>query len=345
MPTVIGLNLTPGAIAAADYDTAQTPAWGGEREVYLTTQTPLFLGIATLTADATISYEYINKPVSRALTGTVSSTASTNVLTGTGTKFRAELAIGDIIIIESVREAQVVAGISSDTSLTTVASTLLSHTDDAAAVHQPIVAFVMTGLRSANVAAAVSFGTIGSSVFTGSFTPAAYAQNQTFDFAAGRGVELVSEDFATVFTSLIVPTVTLAKRGSKFGLIQLPSLGAFRHVGCTTSKDIVVPVRGSKSISCGLDSSRFVKPGKTSEGKLTIKAKDAGEEDGLHRFKGLKCVAMIQTTKEESVLTSRQFCPNFTPSMSISNPDSDGEADQSAEGMFQHLITLVAPGS
>ncbi len=54
---------------------------------------------------------------------------------------------------------------------------------------------------------------------------------------------------------------------------------------------------------------------------------------------------MVETSKEERVITARQFFTNFVPGAKITNPDADGEAEINGEGMFQHMITLVAPGS
>src|SRR5512135_3316041 len=45
-------NLTPDAIAQADYGIANGPALGAERDVFLTAKPSLFLGILTFKSDA-----------------------------------------------------------------------------------------------------------------------------------------------------------------------------------------------------------------------------------------------------------------------------------------------------
>lgn len=54
--------LTPAEIDAADYPIAQNPSLGGELNVWLTTKLPRLIGIAFLSGDATVQYEYINLP-------------------------------------------------------------------------------------------------------------------------------------------------------------------------------------------------------------------------------------------------------------------------------------------
>lgn len=56
-------NLLPGEIAVVDYELAQTPVWGAEREAFLSPHNSLLLGIATMSAVGVVSYEFINVPV------------------------------------------------------------------------------------------------------------------------------------------------------------------------------------------------------------------------------------------------------------------------------------------
>jgi hypothetical protein len=73
MPVTI--NLTPAAIAVADYPTAQTPALGGEMEVYLSAKPSYLLGTAQLTADGVLQYKYVGVPSSNTTPGPIVMTA------------------------------------------------------------------------------------------------------------------------------------------------------------------------------------------------------------------------------------------------------------------------------
>lgn len=200
----------------------------------------------------------------------------------------------------------------------------------------PIVCFVQGELKS-DSSPVITFGDL-----TGTFTPAEWARNKSFNFAASRAVELTGPG-VTVISETTVPTITNAKRGGSLILMQLPTLTDFNLVGATTSADIDIPSATGKNIAEGLNSSRWSKRGKTSEGKLKISGYDYGEDDGLNRFRGVTCVAMIETKKDGSVLTCRQFATNYIPGGKQTNPVGDSETVLDAEGTYQSLITLVAP--
>jgi hypothetical protein len=332
-------NLTPTAINSLDYDTAQGPTLGAERELYLTAQPQLLLGIATLSTTGVVSYEYINSQISKTLTGTVSKDG-TDTVTGSGTAFLTEVRAGDRILIPGTADELLwVESVESNTSLTLVDAAVNTASAQTATSYPdyPVLAFVMNELK-ADAASVITIGDL-----SGTMSPVSYSANTSFNFPAGRGVELVGAG-TTLITSAVVPTVTNAKRGSKIGFVQVPKLEDFVLIRNTRSKDVTIPVKQSKAIASGLNSSRYTKPGVTVAGNLKVSALDQNWDDGIARFFGTKCVAMLATVKEERILTDRSFLVNYTPGASSANPDADNESTVDCDGAFQYMAVLPTPG-
>jgi hypothetical protein len=334
MPITVATNLTPPAISQFDYSLVQAPAQGGEKEVFLSAEPSFYLGIILMTGTGQLRYEAINAQYSRPLTGTL--TCAVGAVTGTGTKFMTEVSVGDLITIDGQTAHQVTA-VASDLALTIDGTQAATDKQGRVYPAWPIVAVVLNDLK-ADAAAKVTLQGL-----TADIKPVSYSSNQTFNFPASRGVELIGPQ-TDIITVTSVPTVTAAKRGARIGIVQLPPYSSFRHVGDTTSKDIAVPVKTAKAISRGMDTSRYVKPGKTTEGKLKISARDMGADEGIARFLGVKCVAMLETMSEEQVLRERQFMTSYVPNANQTNPDAEAESGLECDGAFQHMITLPAPG-
>lgn len=344
----VELNLTPNAISAHDYSVVQAPAQGGEKDVYLSAEPSFYLGIILMTATGVLKYEPINAQYSKPLTGTVEVAAgSLTTVVGTDTAFDDEVAVDDwvsIVVGTTVehRKVSIVTDVTDATHITVSSafSGAVAAGDTSARVFPqwPIVAVVLNDLK-ADAAAKVTLNGL-----EGTFTPVSYSSNQSFNFPASRGVEMVGTQSGVILTTS-TPTVTNAKRGARVGIVQLPPYSSFRVVGDTTSKDIAVPTKQAKAISRGMDSTRYVKPGKTTEGKLKINARDMGADEGIARFLGVKCVAMLETLSEEQVLRERQLMTSYIPSANQTNPDAEAESGLECDGFFQHMITLPAPGA
>src|SRR5262245_16692121 len=333
----ISINLTPATIPSADYVIAQGPSLGMERDAYLTAEPFLWLGQAHMTATGVLEYEAINGQLNSALTGTMTGTISTTAVNGVGTLFTTEVEVGDLIKLGS--EIKQVATVTSDTALVVESAWAATHTAVAGTVYPswPIVAFVYTEVK-ADAAPVITLGHLSATL-----APVGYAANQSFNFSASRGVEMTrGTEPTSVITTATVPTITNARRGGRIAFVQLPKRAHFSLVATTNEKNITLPIRAAKAIASGFDATRYVKPGRTTEGKLRITSKDLTDDDGLRRFMGQRCVAMIETKKEELVITSRSFLTNFVPGASQTNPDGDGESMIECEGFFQHLVTVVA---
>lgn len=181
---------------------------------------------------------------------------------------------------------------------------------------------------------------------TGSFSPVGWASNQTFNFQVGRGVELTGT-FVNP-TSSSVPTLSLTPgagmlRGSQFNIVELPSYSDFVLAGCTTERSVTVPSRASKNIACGMEASEWTTPGMTSQGELEITGLNQGPDDGLLRFAGVKCQAMLVGLREERLETFRAICTDWTGTARTPYPTGDSESTVTLSGAFSRYIVFPAP--
>lgn len=192
----------------------------------------------------------------------------------------------------------------------------------------------------------VAADTITYAGLTGSFTPVGWSSNTTFDFPVGRAVELTGTYAAP--TSSSVPTLSLTpgagmKRGSQFAIIELPAYADFVLAGCTTERNISVPSRGSKNIPCGMEASEWTTPGMTTPGELSITGVNQGPDDGLIRYAGVKCQAMVCAWKESRIETFRAICTDWTPQLTTAYPTGDTEATAALSGAFSKFVMFPAP--
>lgn len=199
----------------------------------------------------------------------------------------------------------------------------------------PILAVVYNRLTSDD-RAYVTYAGLG-----GGFLAPGYVADQSYSFPGGKAVELTGT-FSTP-TSATTASMTNGSVGDKIVLVEMPALTAFNYVGCTKDKSTKIPTATSKGIDCQLNTNRWVTQGKRESGELTVNGLDHGPDTGLMRIRGLKCVAMIDANKEDAVKTSRTFCIDWTPSLTNSDPDGDGESTIAATGMFSIVAILSAP--
>jgi len=347
MPAVIK-NLTPPVIPQIDYPVVQRPALGGEMDVFITSKPSRVLGILTVVdegggiASVTISAG-----------GTGFSTGDAVTFTGGGGSGGAGTVVQSGGIITSIlitnqgsgyTSVPSVAVAGSGTGETLVAVLTVQDTDyefintPNAISTGPILAVVKNELR-ADAAAVVTYAGI-----SGIFQATQWARIQnSFNFPTGKSVELIGTFTQPLSTD--VPTITNAKRGSTVVLLEMPFLADFFHVGCTNSKKIKFPVRGSKAIACQLESSKWTVPGKTEVGTLEVVGLSENPDDGLQRFAGLKSTAMLKTRAESKIETNRTFVTDWTPMLDQDSPEADNEATQTVSGLFSLVAVLVAPGT
>jgi hypothetical protein len=207
----------------------------------------------------------------------------------------------------------------------------------------PIVAVAIDGGIQAAGAASPTITFSGGGGLTAAFTSVGWSANQTlFDFPAGRAVEFTGTTFPTSSSVNNLATSGM-KQGSKFAIIEMPFYADFLLAGCTNNRSIKVPSRNTKSIPCGMNKAEWTTPGMTQEGNLEVTGLQMGVDDGLSRFRGTKCQAMLPTVREGRLITQRDFILDWTGEADENYPEGDSEATVALKGMFSKMVVLIAP--
>lgn len=269
--------LTPATVGAADYSLVQSPALGGELEVWLTSKASRLLGSARLTADgsAGVVWKFVNLPSSASTPG-------------------------------------------------------------------PIVAVVTGGGITQKAADTITYAGL-----TGQFTPVGWSSNQgNYNFQVGRAVEL-DGTFANP-TSSSVPTLSQGAgngmlAGSQFEIWELPKATDFTLAGCTTDRQLTIPARGTKNIACGMNEAEWTVPGMVKVGQLEITGLNQGFDDGLLRFIGVRCQAMLVEKKDNRVTRMNAICTDWVGDCKAPYPSGESEATVQLTGQFSRFIALLAP--
>lgn len=201
----------------------------------------------------------------------------------------------------------------------------------------PIVAVALeSGIRQNAAASTITYAGL-----TGSFSPIGWAANRSFNFPTGRAVEL--DGTYAEPTSSSVPTVGAGMlQGSKFALVEMPALTDFVLAGCTNNRTIKVPARGTKNIPCGMNGARWTTSGLIKPGEMEITGLNQSIDDGLGRFLGLNCQAMLTAVRGGRLITQRTFCLDLTPEADIAMPEGESESTITARGQFSKMIVLPA---
>lgn len=205
----------------------------------------------------------------------------------------------------------------------------------------PIVAIAIGGGIFQAAADTITFAGL-----TGSFSPSGWSSITNFNFPVGRAVELAGT-YSTP-SSASVPTLGLSPgagmlAGSQFALMELPPWTSFILAGCTTSRNITVPSRGTKNIACGMNEAEWTVPGVVKAGMLEVDGLNQGWDDGLLRFSGVKCQAAIVILKEGRLTTSRAICVDWTGECKAPLPTGESEGTVSLSGSFSKLAAFPAP--
>ena len=140
-------------------------------------------------------------------------------------------------------------------------------------------------------------------------------------------------------------------RGEVMDQIQIPDFDPtdepkiWYNVGCTTERRLKLPTRMSKAIACQMESSKFVVPGKTEIGELSVTAYNQGHEEGLLRISGLKTTVMLRVFKESVLEVARIFIIDWTPTIERTDPAGEAESTVQATGLFSKFAAISAEGT
>jgi hypothetical protein len=173
---------------------------------------------------------------------------------------------------------------------------------------------------------------------TGIITVPLWARNKSTNFPVGKAGEGS------------IPG-TFGQRGDELVEVDIPGYDPaavtpiWFEIGALQEKNFKIPGRMSKPIADGLISAQWVTPGKTEIGELTISALDQGHEEGLRKIAGLKTTLMFATWHENVLEIARTFVLDWTPAVDPKNPASDGEAEDSATGIFSRMAVFTADGT
>ncbi|MDE2101798.1 MAG: hypothetical protein KGL39_31415 [Patescibacteria group bacterium] len=181
---------------------------------------------------------------------------------------------------------------------------------------------------------------------TATFAPPSRASNQGSNFGKGYAVDLQVQTGATRKIASItgVASIVGGSRGAKFSIYQLPELASYILVGATTEKKFNTKSRGAVGIDIGMLADAAIKLGKTKKGELTIDSKFGSMSDGLNRFDGARCTALLVGLKDEVLTEQNLVFTSYIPSVEVTAPEGDGESmANAATGKFADHLFFVAP--
>ncbi len=177
------------------------------------------------------------------------------------------------------------------------------------------------------------------------FAAPSYALNTGKEFQAGYATDVVPVDTTdNLFKTITSVTVVGGSRGVKAQIVTLPSItNDYVLVGCSTDKDFTTKARESKPIACGMNGSAFAKGGRSTVGTLTVNTKLFGFGDGLVRYNGKRCTAMLVGLKEDLVIQDRIVFTSYWPTVKPRIPDGDAEAMLEGTGNYIDVFYFCAP--
>lgn len=187
----------------------------------------------------------------------------------------------------------------------------------------------------------VTFADATTGTATATFTPPAWAKDQTFNFPQGFAVDLVGSGGNSAKGIKSVDggaTITGGQAGNRFEVVSLPNVKAqYIEIACMKANDPKLPVTKSVAIPCRYDGSSDVKKGRSEPGSLSIQSRYNVYGDGLLRLNGQRVTAMTEVWKEDQVLTERYVYEGWRPMANPKVGDGDAEMEVTAEGMFERF--------
>jgi hypothetical protein len=162
----------------------------------------------------------------------------------------------------------------------------------------------------------------------------ATAANVTVDIAG-----VVDRSGTKIRTVDSIASITGGADGNRFEVIAPPD--TFIDVQCTTDKNPGMPSPKPIAIPCGYNGARWIKKGRSEAPNLEVAAKYSSGADGLMRLNGHVVTAMLETRKEDRLLTERRIYGNWRPTITSRHPDGDAEATVTATGLYETYGVFV----
>ena len=183
-------------------------------------------------------------------------------------------------------------------------------------------------------------GTLGSGI--GIIQPSALQldQGDGFPVVTAADLQLLKAGVDVTLTRSVNSVTSLLSIvggdvGNQFYLLDCPDLASYTLVQNVNNRDVQVPVSKAVNIPSGYDGARWIKKGRSEPPKLDIKANYIGFGQGLPRIAGQRVTIMMETWKDDRVLTERMIVGGYRPDVKIGKPDGNGMAEATATGEFE----------
>lgn len=170
-----------------------------------------------------------------------------------------------------------------------------------------------------------------------------YSADSSNNFPIGIAMDLVPATGASKKIKSItsLTSVTNGAVGNEFGILALPASDRFFEVGCASEKDITLPMPSSVAVPCRYNGAQYVKSGRSEPGTLNCTAKYISFADGLARVAGQQVTALVESRKDNRVVTERLFLGGWRPVPQSPKGDGDDLVETSAEGIFENFAVFV----
>jgi hypothetical protein len=177
---------------------------------------------------------------------------------------------------------------------------------------------------------------------TATFSPPQYASNQTFNFGKGAAVDLIPAVSGKQLCGITSISVSGGQKGALFDFVNLPTITTFQTVGFSNDKAWTSPARRGKAIPDGMEANAQTKRGRAEVANLRISSFSSSPADGLMRWDGVRCTAMLSTKKDDQLPTTNIVFTRYLPTCERDAPAGDGEVTANSSGPFKDALYFVA---
>jgi hypothetical protein len=216
------------------------------------------------------------------------------------------------------------------------------------ATARDLVIFADNGLLSAaqiEITFDVHYDAPGTTVGTAKaiLIPPSYALNTGFNFPQAFALDLTVQGSGNsgkkIFSIDGLNAITGGKTNNRLRVMALPE--TFHFVACVKDKNPGFPSPKSVAIACGYDASRWIKKGRSEVPTLECSAAYTSYGDGLMRANGHRLTAMIETVKDDRLLTERAIFTGWRPTVTARRGDGDTEDEARATGNYEAALVFT----
>lgn len=194
--------------------------------------------------------------------------------------------------------------------------------------------FVITGLNQNS----------GVSTWTATLAVPAYATDQTINFPARLGFELIPANA----TDKLMSVTSVAFSGSALWvnailrLIGVPSISSYTKVSTKVKIDWDPKVPMPTAVQDGRDRGAYIKGGEIDIGQCDITAKEPTSADGLSRYRGQAVTGLIKEIKEDILPTQNIYLCGLVITPKYGVAEGQEPNTLTGTGMFEKIGTVPA---